>query len=401
MPKVDLAHYENRKQAYIKHCLLEEYLPELAYKIGSSWNSLVYVDGFAGPWMTKHYDYADSSFGVAVDALKRCQEGLRSHRGRDLDVDVILVEENKATSQQLVRFAATRTKENFRVHALNGEFIEQIPAIEAIISRSSSEPFKFVFLDPKGWSDIPMDRLRRLLNNRSCEVLVNLMTRHIIRFLDETSRANSFKALFGRPGVLERLRMTPKKYRTEQAVQEYSLSLKLLCNFSFVSSAVILEPDKESSRYFLIYASNHPRGIEVFKTAEKKASRIQDQLRHERLVEKTRQPAFSFDQAPQASPKAFQLRKRYVDISTQNTLKLLTDASTPLVRYSDVYCEFMQLPLVTSEELHQLLESLKPDIEFVFDQPGKRYKLNLAKDDRVRVVNRKSLVKRWEGLENQ
>ncbi len=32
MPKVDLSNYEGREQAYIKHCLLETYLPEWAYK---------------------------------------------------------------------------------------------------------------------------------------------------------------------------------------------------------------------------------------------------------------------------------------------------------------------------------------------------------------------------------
>ena len=52
MHEVDLSAYEGREQAYIKHCLLEEYLPEWGYKVGSQWDSLVYVDGFAGPWET-------------------------------------------------------------------------------------------------------------------------------------------------------------------------------------------------------------------------------------------------------------------------------------------------------------------------------------------------------------
>lgn len=57
MPRVDLINYTGREQAYIKHCLLEEYLPELAYKVGSAWNELVYVDGFAGPWQAKAHSY--------------------------------------------------------------------------------------------------------------------------------------------------------------------------------------------------------------------------------------------------------------------------------------------------------------------------------------------------------
>jgi len=45
MPRVDLTNYIGREQAYIKHCLLEEYLPEWAYKVGRVWDELVYVDG--------------------------------------------------------------------------------------------------------------------------------------------------------------------------------------------------------------------------------------------------------------------------------------------------------------------------------------------------------------------
>src|SRR5258705_8750712 len=101
MPKVDLSNYTGREQAYVKHCVLEEYLPEWAYKVGTTWDSLVYVDGFAGPWRTKHPDYADSSFGIAVDALRRCQIGLHESRGRDLRIESILIEQDRGAFAHL------------------------------------------------------------------------------------------------------------------------------------------------------------------------------------------------------------------------------------------------------------------------------------------------------------
>src|SRR5215475_14554338 len=115
MSRVDLSNYEGRKQAYVKHCLLESYLPELAYKVGSIWDSIVYVDGFAGPWQTKHLNYADSSFGVAVDALRRCQIGLRETRDRELHVECILVEQDKAAFEYLQQFASGQCANNFIV----------------------------------------------------------------------------------------------------------------------------------------------------------------------------------------------------------------------------------------------------------------------------------------------
>ena len=49
---------------------------------------------------------------------------------------------------------------------------------------------------------------------------------------------------------------------------------------------MILEPNEEAVRYYLVYATNHPRGVEVFKAAENKAARIQDNVRQESRVKK-------------------------------------------------------------------------------------------------------------------
>src|SRR5580765_2201989 len=87
MPKLDLANYEGgREPAGVKHSLLQDYLPELAYRIGRTWDSFAYVDGFAGPWKTNDPNHADSSFRVAIDALRRSQKGLSESHGRELHV---------------------------------------------------------------------------------------------------------------------------------------------------------------------------------------------------------------------------------------------------------------------------------------------------------------------------
>ena len=99
MPKVDLSNYQGREQAYVKHCLLERYLPDWAYKVGSTWDSLVYVDAFAGPWQTRHPNYADSSFGVAVDALRRCQMGFEMDADEIFTSNVFLSSRTKMLSR--------------------------------------------------------------------------------------------------------------------------------------------------------------------------------------------------------------------------------------------------------------------------------------------------------------
>jgi three-Cys-motif partner protein len=392
MPKVNFSNYEGREQAYVKHCLLEEYLPEWAYKVGSTWGSLLYVDGFAGPWLTKHPDYADSSFGIAIDALRRCQTGLHESRGRDLQMESILVDQDKDAFAHLEKFAASKRAPGFGVHALCGEFVEKIPAIDQLIKEHTQNPFQFVFLDPQGWAQIPMRRLQPFLRNRSCEVLINLMTRHIIRFLDEPDRADSYHKLFGRPGVLEILQNTPREERDERAVREYCRSLKLLCDFDYVSSAVILDPNQEEIKYFLVYATHHPRGVEVFKSAEIKAARIQDNVRQEARVRKTGgQLELPSDDGPSRSRLIWELRQRYTDIARRKVIKFLSDdTSAEGVPYRGLFCEAMAFPLVTPDDLVEWLQKLQPRVRLSWS--GSRRKPSpMRDDDSVIVINPQAL----------
>jgi three-Cys-motif partner protein len=394
MPKVDFSHYQDRKQAYIKHCLLEVYLPEWAYKVGSIWDSLVYVDAFAGPWETKHPRYADSSFGIAVEALKRCQAGLHNSRSRDLHIECILVEQDNEAFTHLNEFALSETRPGFIVHALQGRFARQVPSINQLILASGRNPFRFIFLDPKGWADIPMGKLQPLLKNRSCEVLVNLMTKHINRFLGEPDRESSYHQLFGRPGVVEILRNAPPDERVERAVQEYSLSLKLLCNFKYVSSAVVMEPDQESVRYYLVYATNHPRGVEVFKRAENTTAKIQDNVRQECRIQKTGgQLEFPSETGVQKSRVISELLQRYMRSARGNVLNVLRgNTSMTGVAYADLFCEAMAFPLVAPNDLLEWLRELAPNIEIRLDGALSKRKPKPDENYRVVVLNPRALA---------
>lgn len=392
MPKVDLSNYEGREQAYVKHSLLEVYLPELAYRVGKKWDVLAYVDGFAGPWKTHDPDHADSSFSIAIEALRRSQEGLREGHGRELQVKCILVEQDKVAFAELERIAINQASHGFDVHALQGEFVTQIPVIDHLIKSSGKKAFKFILLDPKGWAQIPMEKLKSFLHERSSEVLVTLMTSDINRFLTQPDRAESYRKLFGRPGVLEILQKTPPEERAEQAVLEYSQSLKQLCGFKYVSAAVILEPNKESVKYFLVYATNHHRGIEVFKAAEIKAARIQDDIRHQAHIQKTGQPDLMFDPAPPKSRKALALQSRYAERARMRVVALLAANTGPAgVEYKELFCEAMFFPLVTPNDLVEWLKALEPNVKVKLAGVPSRKKPKPSEDFRVVVITSKAL----------
>lgn len=391
MPRADLSAYRGREQAYVKHYLLEKYLTPLAYKVSSKWGSFVYIEGFSGPWQTTHPDYADSSFGVAVDTLRQVRKGLKEKWRRDLPIHIILVEQDKQAFAALQKFASESSKPGFTVHPICGEFVPSISEINRVTCKHAKNPFRFVFLDPKGWADIPMKALQPFLQDRSCEVLINLMTRHIIRFLDQPDRADSYKNLFGRSDVVEKLRKTPNDERTDQAVREYCRSLQHLCDFGYVSSAVILDPAQQTVRYFLVYGTNHPRGIEVFKEAETTAAKIQDSIRHETQVRKTGQPELQLGNVSSESRLSHDLRRRYLVRARAKVIEILRRSGSRALSYSELFCEAMAFPLVNPRDLESWIEALIPNVKLHLGGSALRKKPSPSEDDCVIVANPSAL----------
>jgi three-Cys-motif partner protein len=391
MPKANLSAYKGREQAYVKHYLLEKYLAPLAYKVGSKWGSFVYIEGFSGPWQTTRPDYGDSSFGVAVDTLRDVQRGLRETWRRNLPILAILVEQDKRAFAELQKFASEASSAGFIVHPICGEFVASIPEINRVVRERAQNPFRFVFLDPKGWADIPMKALQPFLRDRSCEVLINLMTRHIIRFLGQPDRKRSYSNLFGRDGVVEKLQAEAKDERTDQAVREYCRSLRQLCDFGYVSSAVVFDPADQNVRYFLVYGTNHPRGIGVFKDAEMTAARIQDSVRHETQARKTEQTELLFTNVPLESRLSHDLRQRYLKKARAKVVDTLRRSKSGIVLYSELFCEAMAFPLVAPDDLRHWIELFAPYIEVHLSGSTRRKKPSPEADDKVVVLERSKL----------
>jgi hypothetical protein len=226
------------------------------------------------------------------------------------------------------------------------------------------------------------------VSDRSCEVLINLMTRHIIRFLDEESHADSYEKLFGRPGVLDKLRATRREERADQAVREYCRSLRQLCGFKYVSSAVILEPNEQSVRYFLVYATNNVHGIEVFKKAEMATAETQDHVHHETRVRRTQQSEMMFDLGSRRSRLITEMRGCYVERAKEKVRNFLRENAQPNgVSYETLFCEAMAFPLVTPGDLQNWIYNWVPSVCVQLAGSQRRRNLSPAVNDRVVVID--------------
>lgn len=364
MPKLDLTNYRGREHAYIKHYLLAEYLPRWVYKTGSKWDPLVFIDGFAGPWGAKDEEFTDASFGIAIRALNEAIGGL-SRINRHVRGLCIFVEKGPQPFAKLDAFAKKHSSDSVRAVAFNGRFVDKIPEIERCIAAAGNAPFKFVFLDQKGWAAAPMDELRKFVGSRPCELLFNVMTSFLTRFVDRNDLADSYHALFGRSGVIDRIRSLRKGTgeREEAAVEEYCLSLREICGFQYVSQAIIMDAAKEKIRYYFVFATNSLHGIQVFKDAEAKAAIAQDKVRHETKLIKQAQFGLPFGGPTPRSSKVLELQQRYTHRSREAILNALRSHGRATMSYDEVYGNAMAFPLVTQSDLDAILQSLSPNVQ--------------------------------------
>ena len=102
---VALADYAGREQAYVKHIFLESYLESLVFKTASVFNHIVYVDGFAGPWQSASERFEDTSFGIALSALRKAKDAWKK-QGRTVEMTALLVERDPQAYARLATIPA-------------------------------------------------------------------------------------------------------------------------------------------------------------------------------------------------------------------------------------------------------------------------------------------------------
>jgi len=176
---VALSDYAGREQSYVKHVFLERYLERLAHKIASVYPHVVFVDGFAGPWQSANEKLEDTSFGIALNALRRAKASWKT-RHREVTMSAFLVERDGEAYKKLAQVPARYP--DMAIKTYEADFLTILPEILKDIPRDA---FAFFLIDPKGWR-IPLARLAQMLARPKSEVIFNFM-------FDFINRAASIK----------------------------------------------------------------------------------------------------------------------------------------------------------------------------------------------------------------
>ena len=277
----DLANYVGREQAYVKHHFLAEYVEQLVFKVASR-RDVVYVDGFSGPWKDQGEKFEDTSFGIALEALRAAKQAwARLGRG-DRTMTALLVEKDAGAYARLQEIIPRYP--DITIRTFNDDFVKTVPDL---INAIPPDAFSFVLMDPKGWR-IDMEAVAPLLRRENCEVVFNFMFTMINW---STSMPNAaiqagLEALMPETDWKRRLDdlevmngETAPEARKRVLVSAINATIARLGGYPYVMETPVLFPTKDRTYYSLIYATRSTKGIEVFRDCQHATLKEQDKVR--------------------------------------------------------------------------------------------------------------------------
>jgi len=251
-----------------KHDMLASYLDGW-FPILSRWNGRVlYFDGFAGRGR-----YNDGSEGSPLVALRRLVEHRSFPQMRHREFVFYLVEadaDNAASLQQEIDvFKAEKAPwpATITTRVVNDRFDATANAIlDQLREQKRNLAPTFAFIDPFGYSGIPMDLMADLLAYPKTEVFVNFMVGHVQRFITRDGQEKPMRELFGMDvsNVLDGYNEQGDRVEHLRAV--YARQLQQRAGFDHVQSFAMINATGNIG-YYLLHGTRHPKGVELMKDA--------------------------------------------------------------------------------------------------------------------------------------
>jgi three-Cys-motif partner protein len=245
-----------------KHKLLRTYWEKWLPILSKKNKHLNYVDGFAGPGY-----YTGGEDGSPVVILKASRDHKLKPRAAVtfgfIEVDKVRA---KLLRDKLVKEFPPGNLPAKYVHFVEeGKFEDVLgAAIKKIQAGGGRLAPTFAFLDPFGYSGMPMASIRELLQFPSCEVLVTFMVGFEKRFLDPT-HATANDQLFGCDEWKGAIPLAGQA-RVDFLVDLYRRKLHDFGGATYVRSFEICNSAGQTL-YHLVFGTTHSEGMVQFKEA--------------------------------------------------------------------------------------------------------------------------------------
>ena len=370
----DEQRYLGREQTFVKHTILQRYFLRLAVIVGTWAEAITYIDCFSGPWESKTNDYSDTSFGIAVQELRKAQAEL-AKQGKRPHLRCFFLEKDKKPFAKLDTFCKSVT--GIKAEARNNVLEEAVPHILEFYRQGGPKNFAFTFFDPKGWKGIELDVIAPLLKITPGEVLINFMTSFTRRFIEsqDPELVPGFDRLYGGPAFRAKLASVPRDERDDAMVEEYIRQIKSAGSFRFICYTPVFQAQINDVHFHLIYATRNEKGLEVFKKEERKAVEVMESARA-RAQQRERESGGTLEllSSEDMHDTHFynSLRTKYWR-KAESKIRQILSAKEP-VKYDLLWEVALTTPLVWVEDLNEFLLRLKKGNQLKLAGMGEREK---------------------------
>jgi three-Cys-motif partner protein len=359
---------------------LESYLERLVHKTASVYPHIVFVDGFAGPWQSANEKFEDTSFGIALNALRRAKASWKE-RGRDVQTSAFLVERDAEAYKKLAQVPSKYP--DVAIKTYPADFLTVLPEI---LKDIPVDAFAFFLIDPKGWR-IPLNTLAPMLARPHSEVIFNFMFDFINRAasikepvvvtgLDELIPHGDWRATLdaaesSSPGGLS------SEERKAILVDAFASNLAHFGSYKYVAETTVLRPLKDRPLYCLFYATRHEKGIEVFRDCQTEALKEQSKTRATTKVKhaeaKTGQ-AEIFQSLHDMGPDDLTAFQQVERAAAEQTLLNWTPEAPASIQYDKLWPQVLARHVVRRPDVNTIAAQLRKDGRLLFPdwEKGKR-----------------------------
>lgn len=256
----DIKKWEYKEHTRVKHILLEKYLSAWI-PILASWNlRICYFDGFAG-----RGEYVDGTLGSPLIALE-----VANSKSQYIDelicffiekdpenftnlTDVIEREKNKLQNLKTIQIV----KENAEFAEVINKIFDDLEKKHKILAPS------FFFIDPFGYSGIPFNVIKKILENPRTEVFLTFMVRDISRFISDPKLEDTFNSLFG--GEKWKNILNESQKPEVDLINLYREQIHEEAKAKFSWHFKICTSEKLQTLYYLIHVTNNVKGHSIMK----------------------------------------------------------------------------------------------------------------------------------------
>jgi three-Cys-motif partner protein len=291
-----------------KISILQAYLTRWFEILGRSKfrQNLWYIDGFAGPG-----EYTNSATGSPVAAIASASDALQSvsAQWKAGGVHCVFIEENPDRFAHLKnKLGATANHQKIHTYFSNSTFVDGLTALRKQAHNPFSPPSPlFAFVDPFGAKGVPFSDIKDLLSRESSEILINFDSDGIGRIFRAEEAANHEEILneiFGDDSWRTELAIHRKSHELYRGVLAlYKQKLLALPKVRYVF-AFEMRSAKNTLDYHLVFASQHPLGLEKMKEAMKTIAKNGDYCFSDAHLHQS--SMFRFDEPPAYSPQLFE-----------------------------------------------------------------------------------------------